>query len=172
MTTEELGQACMDARPMVFAALRTFRTLDREDVFQDACLRALGSRAKYDGRSQFSTWFVRVAINCALMQLRTDRRHHPTAAVSELPVYESDVIEFKRTPRAPDALKGMISEEELDAVLVVLSALPRCYRNVIDAHILRELSYDEAAAELHISRGCVKSCYSRGRKRIRKLLHA
>lgn len=37
---------------------------------QEAALRALRTRHPWAGQSQFSTWFMRVAINCALMARR------------------------------------------------------------------------------------------------------
>ena len=43
---------------------------DAEDALQDSFLSALVHLESFDGRSSFSTWLTRIAINSALMKLR------------------------------------------------------------------------------------------------------
>jgi RNA polymerase sigma factor (sigma-70 family) len=62
-------------------AERLFRTVhritrnreDAEDAVQDSLLRAFIHLKSFDGRSTFSTWLTRIAINSALMILRKRR---------------------------------------------------------------------------------------------------
>src|SRR5580658_11162162 len=46
---------------------------DAEDALQDSFLSAFLHIAEFDGRSTFSTWLTRIAINSALMILRKKR---------------------------------------------------------------------------------------------------
>lgn len=46
---------------------------DAEDAAQDCFISALVHLESFDGRSQFSTWLTRIAINAALMRLRKNR---------------------------------------------------------------------------------------------------
>jgi RNA polymerase sigma factor (sigma-70 family) len=46
---------------------------DAEDAVQDAFLKAFTHMKDFDGRSSFSTWLTRIAINSALMILRKKR---------------------------------------------------------------------------------------------------
>jgi RNA polymerase sigma factor (sigma-70 family) len=46
---------------------------DAEDALQDTFLRAFSHVGSFDGRSQFSTWLTRIAINSGLMILRKER---------------------------------------------------------------------------------------------------
>jgi RNA polymerase sigma-70 factor, ECF subfamily len=46
-----------------------------EDVIQDAWMKAYVHLKSFDGRSKFSTWFTRIAINTALIALRRKRSH-------------------------------------------------------------------------------------------------
>src|ERR1700731_4916212 len=46
---------------------------DAEDAVQDSFLRAFLHLQSFDGRSTFSTWLTRIAINSALMILRKKR---------------------------------------------------------------------------------------------------
>jgi RNA polymerase sigma factor (sigma-70 family) len=48
---------------------------DAEDAIQDAWMKAYTHLKTFDGRSKFSTWFTRIAINSALMILRRKRAH-------------------------------------------------------------------------------------------------
>src|ERR1700757_4578704 len=46
---------------------------DAEDAFQDAVLRAFAHMKGFEGRSNFTSWLTRIAINSALMVLRKRR---------------------------------------------------------------------------------------------------
>src|SRR6202008_5020612 len=43
---------------------------DAEDAVQECFLNAFVHLKSFDGRSQFSTWLTRIAVNAALMKLR------------------------------------------------------------------------------------------------------
>ena len=45
-----------------------------EDAVQETLLSAFRNLARFDGRSAFSTWLYRIAVNAALVQVRK-RRH-------------------------------------------------------------------------------------------------
>jgi len=49
---------------------------DAEDAMQDSFLSAFIHIGEFDGRSAFSTWLTRIAINSALMILRKKRTSH------------------------------------------------------------------------------------------------
>ncbi len=52
---------------------------DAEDALQDAFLSAFIHIQNFDGRSSFSTWLTRIAINSALMTLRKKRSSRETS---------------------------------------------------------------------------------------------
>src|SRR5258705_2801680 len=52
---------------------------DAEDALQDAFLSAFIHIKNFDGRSSFSTWLTRIAINSALMTLRKKRSSRETS---------------------------------------------------------------------------------------------
>jgi RNA polymerase sigma factor (sigma-70 family) len=62
------------ARKLTQSAMRITRNReDAEDALQDAFLSAFIHIKNFDGRSSFSTWFTRIAINSVLMTLRKKR---------------------------------------------------------------------------------------------------
>ena len=56
---------------------------DARDAVQEAFLSAFRGLAKFDGASRLSTWLHRIAINAALMRLRSKRRR-PEASLDGL----------------------------------------------------------------------------------------
>jgi RNA polymerase sigma factor (sigma-70 family) len=69
MTPELLAAALPKALYHVSRILRNYPD-DVEDVLQQACLKAHVHQESFQGKSQFSTWFVQIAINEALMYIR------------------------------------------------------------------------------------------------------
>jgi RNA polymerase sigma-70 factor (ECF subfamily) len=69
MTPELLAEALPKASYAVSRILRDYPQ-DVEDVLQQACLQAHIHQDTFKGESQFSTWFVKIAINKALMYVR------------------------------------------------------------------------------------------------------
>ena len=68
---------------------------DVDDIVQEAALRAFRHDSLYRGDSSYDTWFYRIAINTALMHLRTRRQK-----------YEHVFMEFDRL------LAGQASPEQ------------------------------------------------------------
>jgi RNA polymerase sigma factor (sigma-70 family) len=60
-------------RILAVATRITNNHADAEDVFQTTCLQVLMHVSQFDGRSMFSTWVTRIAINSSLMVLRRNR---------------------------------------------------------------------------------------------------
>lgn len=48
-------------------------TDDREDLYQEIVANAWNSYSRFEGRSKFSTWLYRVALNTALSHVRKNR---------------------------------------------------------------------------------------------------
>jgi len=73
------------ARKMFRIAHRVVRNReDAQDVVQECFLKAFIHLESFDGRSRFSTWLTRIAMNAALMKLR--KRH----LSRELPVEQRE----------------------------------------------------------------------------------
>src|ERR1700686_4746011 len=72
---------CERLAPRVLRALFriTKNREDAEDALQDSFLSAFLHIGEFDGRSAFSTWLTRIAINSALMILRKKRGWSETA---------------------------------------------------------------------------------------------
>src|SRR6266496_3670234 len=63
----------------VYRAIRSILRDDSEseDVMQEAYVRAYEHLAQFEGRAQFSTWLMRIAVNEAFRRLAVRGKHDP-----------------------------------------------------------------------------------------------
>src|SRR6266481_8099666 len=87
---------------------------DSEDAVQDALLRAFVHLRDFDGRSSFSTWLTRIAINSALMILRKKRTslEVATAGSDDLDMNRGGFQIADRAPN-PERLYAQGEEEKI-----------------------------------------------------------
>ena len=142
---------------------------DAEDALQDATLRAFSHLKDFEGKSSFSTWLTRIAINSALMILRKKRGCY------EIPFDDTDdsgdkyeCWELRCPAENPESRLARKEREELlrDAIL----RLPLLLREVIELRQARGYSTREIAQSLGITASAVKSRLSRARVTLREML--
>ncbi len=63
---------------------------DAQDALQDAFISAFRGLAAFDGKSTLATWLHRIAVNAALMKLRSKRRKPEQPIEDLLPKYYDD----------------------------------------------------------------------------------
>src|ERR1700727_367 len=79
------------SRQILQIVLRITRDIaDAEDTLQDALLKAYTHIGSFEGRSAFSSWLTRIAVNSALMLLRK-RRSQPVYSYER----DSDADDFQ-----------------------------------------------------------------------------
>lgn len=136
---------------------------DAEDAMQDACLQAIAHFQDFDGRSKFSTWLMRIAINSSLMILRK-RRHAKTFSLdSAADSEESKAIQEVSDP-APGAEKSYLKKERDTALRNEIQALRPTLRGVMELAHLGDWSVREIAERLGLSVATVKARLFHGRR--------
>jgi len=143
------GELCeFHARRIFHVLLRVTRNReDAEDALQDSFLSALVHLESFDGRSNFSTWLTRIAINSALMRLRKNR------ASREIPMDESagsgDALSrFEPADWHPDPEDHYAQQERQRVVAGAVRDLRPNLRKVIEIRELQERSLKETAQKL------------------------
>ena len=139
-----------------------------EDAVQEALLNAFRHLADFDGRSAFSTWLYRIAVNAALAQARK-RRHLEVA----WPQGEGDAaMPFDATDEAPTPDRQAMSAEirrHVDAELARMSPMERA------AFVLRHhegRSIEEICAVLSLNVSGAKQAIFRAVRKLRAALEA
>lgn len=139
---------------------------DSEDALQETFLRAYSALASFEGRSLFSSWLTRIAINSALMVLRKRRRR---AEVSYEPLSESgeltvplDVPDTALNPEQAYDLR-----QRFDCAVRAVGTLKNNLRTPMTTWIEQECSLKEVARTLDLSLATVKARLFRARKQLR-----
>ena len=143
---------------------------DAEDAVQTAFLDALRHLDSFQGRSRFSSWLTRIALNAAFMRLRTGRRKNE-ASLDEMVVGETaarfEVIEGRPNPEQECSLK--------EVHLLLAKAIDRLgplYVEVLHMLHVQELPVKEAARILGVPVGTVKARLHRARSKLSQHLQS
>src|SRR6476619_1658732 len=108
---------------------------DAEDALQDAFLSAFIHIKNFDGRSSFSTWLTRIAINSALMILR--RKRSALELSIDDPGNHEGNLAFPDVPdRAPDPEAHCAQREREGILRSAIRALRPTIRQAIELHKL------------------------------------
>ena len=159
--------------PHLMAVLmRMLRNADEAaDALQETFLQAFRAIGRFEGGSKLSTWLHRIAVNVALMRLRTRRRKPLRSIEDMLPRFIPDGHRADRGPAwsvtADDLLQR---QEDREMVRQYIDELPDDYRTILLLRDIQEMNTEEAAEVLGITTGAVKTRLHRARQALRELL--
>lgn len=144
---------------------------DAMDAVQDAFLQAFKSIGSFEGQSQLYTWLHRIAVNCALMKLRTKRRR-PEALIEDLlPKFQDDHHRVEPATELDETALARAERAETRATIRdCIEKLPDSYRIVLVLRDIEEMDTTEAARVLGVSEGVVKTRLHRARQALKTLL--
>jgi RNA polymerase sigma-70 factor (ECF subfamily) len=141
---------------------------DAEEVSQDSFARAFLHVDSFRGDSRFYTWLARIAINQALMKLRTRRRRELQHVYPDTPEEVQFCAELADDTPTPEQ---QYSQKELQRILAsAMEELPMTFREVLQLREVEERSTAETARILGLSISAVKSRMLRGRQKLRRAL--
>ena len=146
-------------------ALRRNRE-DAEDAVQECFLNAFVHLKSFDGRSRFSTWLTRIAMNAALMKLRKNR------GARDLPIVElAEASELRPEHRLADPAPNpeeCYAKSEQDAILRdEIAKLRPTIRKAVEIQ-LQDSSSCETAEILGLSLTAVKAQLFHARAALRR----
>jgi RNA polymerase sigma-70 factor (ECF subfamily) len=156
-------------RPRIFAiALRYTRVReDAEDVVQQTFQKTFVHLNNFEGKSSFSTWLTRIAINEALMYLRRARLVREVS-IDDLNGDEGTGPRFNIADASPDPEATYMQREEARILWIAIRQLTPRIRSVLELKELRELSARETARHMGLSVAAVKARVFHGRQKLRK----
>jgi len=164
-----------DNRDYLKNVLRRFTETEdaAQDLLQETFFQALRSLPTFRGDSKLSTWLYSIAKNVALARYRKDKRRSPldeetltrVAAQAEGPPAPSG------TAPSWDPAEQTTRNEERALLHEALEELSDSYREVIELRDLQELSTEETAERLDLTRVNVRVRLHRARKKLETALH-
>ena len=142
---------------------------DAEDIVQQSFQKAFVYLHKFEGKSSFSTWLTRIAINESLMLLRHGR------SLREIPVDDSydqggAASAMEISDASPDPETSYLRRERVQILSKTLMNLRPGLRLAIVLRELAELSTDETARHMGISVAAVKARLFHARKKLQEKL--
>lgn len=144
---------------------------EARDAVQETFLSAFKSIDRFQGEARLSTWLHRIAVNHALMRLRSRRRHPEEKIDDLLPTYRDDGhLAAPATPWRALSDEELESEEVRGRVREAIARLPEGYRTVLLLRDIEELDTAEVAAQLGMTKNAVKTRLHRARMALRELL--
>jgi len=137
---------------------------DAEDAVQDSFLRAFLHLQSFDGRSTFSTWLTRIAINSALMILRKKRNFREISpyglCVDETPWEVPD--------STPNPEKWYAERERERFLRDAIAGLSPRTRRALEFHTFQGHSLQETAVQIGISVSAAKGRVFHAKAALRK----
>lgn len=150
-------------------ALHHLRNLaDAEDAVQDALLCACKNVAQFRGRAQISTWFTRIVINAAKMQLR--RRRGIYLSLDQPLGQEGRTVSDLLPDSRPNPEQICSTSEAHERLVKSLRRLTPTLRTAFKLRYIDGLKPQEAAHLLGVPEGTVKAQVSRARAKVYRMM--
>jgi RNA polymerase sigma-70 factor (ECF subfamily) len=126
---------------------------DRDDLFQEIVYNAWKSYPRFEGRSKFSTWLYRVALNTALYQNRKDR-------------FFGKKIELESVH---NALVVDVKDDNTELLWMAINQLNETEKSIVVLY-LEELPYKEISEITGFSEGNIAVKLTRIKSKMKKIL--
>lgn len=165
-SVEERLRVCLTPeyrRSLYYFVLRRVGNPDEaEDIAQQALVEAAQHIDRFRGEAEITTWVHGIALNLA--------RNHLSRSPQRRMLFESDeVLEESESPNS-DPCDQAIQRQALVHLSEALSGLPEGSVRALMLVAVDGLSYEEAAAELGVPIGTIRSRVSRARAEVRQRL--
>jgi RNA polymerase sigma-70 factor (ECF subfamily) len=144
---------------------------DAREVVQETFVAALRALDGFKGDARLSTWLHRIAVNSALMRLRSRRRRPEEPIEPLLPAFKDDghhQEKFRSWSEPADEAMDRARRREL--VRACIAQLPDSYRTVLLLRDIEEMDTPEVAAMMGLTPNAVKIRVHRARQALRTLL--
>jgi RNA polymerase sigma factor (sigma-70 family) len=166
---DALDVLCSKSSPKILRVLYriTKNREDAEDALQDSFLRALIHLKDFDGRSSFSTWLTRIAINSALMNRRKNQKSREVS-LDDMDDAGKEWLHQQIADDAPNPEQLCAERERGRMVKRAIRRLRPRVRAVVEFRQLQEFSMRETAKKLGISVAAAKGRLFHARAALRK----
>lgn len=142
----------IEHRKMYAIAYSYLRTeADALEVVQEASCRAWMKRKKLKDEQAFTSWVIRITINCCMDELRRKKRVFPAEKLEENVVLE------------------MTSSDRIDLEQAMVRMKPK-YRHAVILKYYQDMTTVEIAKVLEKPEGTIKTWLREGLKQLRKYL--
>ncbi len=130
---------------------------DAKDMAQETFLKAYRNIKNFDGRSKFTTWLYRIAVNNCINFMK---KEHPSEVIKD------EILEIPKDDPVEQYKKKKMKEVIYNAI----SKLPEVQKSVFTLRALEELPYQEISVILNKPVNTVKVNYHLAVKNLKNYL--
>lgn len=130
---------------------------DAKDMAQETFLKAYRNIMKFDGRSRFSTWLYRIAVNNCINFMKKER---PTEEIKD------EIIDIPKD----DPVDRYKKKQLRDTIFNAIAKLPEVQKSVFTLRALEDLPYQEISSILNKPVNTVKVNYHLAVKNLKNYL--
>jgi len=130
---------------------------DAKDMAQESFLKAYRNIKNFDGRSRFTTWLYRIAVNNCINYMKKER---PTEEIND------EILDIPKDVPAERYKKKQLKETIYNAI----AKLPEVQKSVFTLRALEDLPYQEISAILKKPVNTVKVNYHLAVKNLKNYL--
>ncbi len=161
---QELKQIVNEFGPMIVNLAHRFvgNNDDAHDIAQEVFVKAWNNFSSFEGSSSLKTWLYRIGVNESLNFLRKKKMSSFIESLESglsFSHYKSETSEDQ-----------FIKKEEKNLVRKAIKSLPKNQRIALTLKSLKNLSYEEIAKVMSISKSSVESLLFRAKKNLKKKL--
>lgn len=135
-----------------------------DDVVQQTCLEAFKSWTSFRGEARAETWLFGIAFNLMrnfrTRQYKVDTTFEPIEDCH----FEQEANYFEQP------VQMLLRREQMDRLASAIEQLPKRMQPVVKCVLLEDMSYQDAAIELDLPVGTIRSRLSRARDALRELM--
>ncbi len=143
-----------------FILKRTSFIEDIPDIIQQTLLESFANRSKFNGQSKPETWIYGIAHNLTLNFYR--RRIKYRNEINDTDLLENHID-------GDNFAESLSLQDELEKIFVYIETLPDTHKDVFNMIINKSYSYEDAADELSIPVGTIRSRLFSIRQRLKLL---
>lgn len=137
---------------------------DADDLAQETFLRAYQALDSYKPGFEFRTWLYRIAVNASINHLKRKGRR------VEMSLEDNAGLDVAASTSSYNPGTGIEEKELREKIETAIQHLPLKLRSVFLLRTFEDLTYEEIAHVLNISKGTVMSRLSRARERLKTML--
>jgi RNA polymerase sigma-70 factor, ECF subfamily len=142
-------------------AQRFLGRAEAEEVAQEVFLAVYQKLGQFEGKSAFSTWLYRVAVNMALMRLRSEGR------AETVPLEQMELSGLAEEEDEPPPEGRIMTEQSLGLIERAMERMPPELKTIFILRDVEGFSNEETAEIMGLSVAAVKSRLHRGREFLR-----
>jgi len=135
---------------------------EAKDISQEIFIKVYRNLPKFDGKSAFSTWLYRIAVNTCIDTLRKNK----TKQTVSWEQYTEQNKNETATYQTPENI--YLQREKQNDIMETLQNLSPEHKAIILMRDMQDMTYGEIAECLSVSLGTVKSRIARAREQFKK----